>query len=62
MNNEKTVMVAMNNAADQRSIDMSRFDECLKGSRKAKDIITGMDVQLNDLKMDGKSVLVLEVN
>jgi hypothetical protein len=62
VNNEKNVMVVINNAIDQRSIDVSRFEECLKGSRKAKDIITGMDVQLNDLKMDGKSVLVLEVN
>jgi glycosidase len=62
VNNEKNVMVVINNAIDQRSIDVSRFEECLKGSRKAKDIITGTDVQLNDLKMDGKSVLVLEVN
>ncbi len=61
MNEEKTVMVILNNSGDQRTLDMARFEECLKGARTGKDVVTNKTVQLDGLKVEGKSALVLEV-
>jgi glycosidase len=61
MNDQKTVMVLMNNSTDQRKPDMLRFEECLKGKRNGKDVITGVNMDLNALTLPGKSVFVLEI-
>ncbi|MBN1790704.1 MAG: glycoside hydrolase family 13 protein [Bacteroidales bacterium] len=61
MKAEKTVMVILNNSGDQRTLDMTRFEECLKGARTGKDIVTNKTVQLEGLKVEGKSAMVLEV-
>ena len=61
MNEEKTVMVILNNSGDQRTLDMTRFEECLNGARKGKDVVKNMTVQLDGLKLEGKSAMVLEL-
>jgi hypothetical protein len=61
MNEEKTVMVILNNSEEQRSLDMTRFEECLKGAKTGRDVVTNKMVQLGGLKVEGKAALVVEV-
>jgi hypothetical protein len=62
MNGLKTVMVVLNNSDELRSVDVSRFEECLNGVKQGKDVVTGKDVQLEGLSVEGKSALVLDVS
>ncbi len=61
INKEKTVMVLINNADVKRTLDMSRFTECLKGALRGKDVITGKEVSLSGLELEGKTALALEL-
>jgi len=60
-NAQKTVMVMLNLSDEQSSPDMSRFDECLQGLRKGKDIITDNIVNLNGLVIKEHSALIIEI-
>ncbi|HLO57770.1 MAG TPA: glycoside hydrolase family 13 protein [Bacteroidales bacterium] len=57
----KTVMVALNFSNSEKKTEVSRFDECLKGSRKAKEIFTGKPVDLNQLSIPANEPLILEI-
>jgi len=61
MNEKKTVMVVLNNSDVQRSLDIKRFEECLKGARSGKDVLTGVTIDLNNLQISKKEALILEL-
>jgi glycosidase len=61
MNSDKTVMVILNNADERRSIDITRYEECLRGVRKGKDVISGLVVNLGELVVAGKTAEILEL-
>jgi hypothetical protein len=54
-------MVILNNSDQQRTLDVTRFEECLKGTRKGKDVISGMDVNLEGLVLGEKTAEILEI-
>jgi glycosidase len=60
-NSEKTVMVILNNSPEKRSLDMERFEECLLGARKGTDVVSGLEKSLDDMVMEGKTAMVLEI-
>lgn len=61
-NANETIMVAVNNNLEEKTIDLKRFDERLKGLKKGQDVLTEKIFDLNeDMTMEGKSVLVLEL-
>jgi neopullulanase len=61
MNDEKTVMVILNISDKKQALDVKRFEECLKGKRKGKDVVTGNSVDLDNMMVEGKSATVLEI-
>jgi glycosidase len=61
MNEEKTVMVVLNNSDSQKPLDVARFEECLKGARSGKDVLTGQSVRLDKLVTEGKTAMVMEI-
>lgn len=60
-NEQKTVMVIMNLSDTEQPISIARYDENLKGARKAKDVISGRILNINDLKLKGHDAFVLEI-
>ena len=59
---EKTVMVVINNNAQQQTLDMNRFQESILDRTTGKDIISEKQIDLkNSLTIEGQSVLVLEL-
>lgn len=61
INEQKTVMVVMNMSNNSQVLSMTRFDECLKGERQARDVVSGKTLDLDHLKVDGHGVFVLEI-
>ncbi len=62
-NKSKKIMVVTNNNANEKLLELNRFDEILNSQTSAKDIITGKGyVLLNSMKIPAKSVLILEIN
>ncbi|HJZ40747.1 MAG TPA: glycoside hydrolase family 13 protein [Bacteroidales bacterium] len=61
MNEEKTIMVVLNNSGNKKLFDTARFEECLNGRRKGKDILTDEILQLEGLEVEPKTALVLEI-
>ncbi len=61
INEQKTVMVVMNMSNNSQELSMARFDECLKGARQARDVVSGKTWNLDDLKVDSHGVFVLEI-
>ena len=59
--NEKTVMIVYNSRDKEQSITTTRYDERIKGSSKAKNVINGETLDLSKLTVGGKSTLVLEL-
>jgi glycosidase len=61
--NKQTVMVVMNTANDERSINPTRFAERTSGFTKAKNIATGSTVDLTsqEWKVPGKTIWILEL-
>lgn len=58
----KTVMVVLNTANSERTIETSRFEECLKGSKSARDVITGQKIgDISKLTIPANSPLVYEI-
>ena len=62
INDSKTVMVILNNSGESRSLDATRFDECLHGARQGKNVVTGENISLGGLEIKGKTAIILEFN
>jgi hypothetical protein len=61
-NEAESVMVVINNSADAKTIKTTRFQENIKSFSTGKDVLSGKSVDLkNELSLDGKSVLILEL-
>jgi glycosidase len=61
-NDQKKIMVILNNAEVEKTPDMKRFDECLQGARQGKEILSGKTLELENLVVEGKTALVLEIS
>lgn len=62
-NDTETVMVVINNSAEVKSIKTSRFQENIKTFISGKDVLSGKSVDIkNQISLEGKSVLILELN
>lgn len=60
---KETVMVVINNSADAKTIKTNRFQENIKNFKSGKDVLSGKSIDLkNEISLEGKSVLVLELN
>ncbi|NBL64606.1 alpha-amylase [Flavobacterium sp. NST-5] len=59
---KETVMVVMNNSAEAKTIKTNRFKENIKDFKSGKDVLSGKSVDVsNEISLEGKSVLVLEL-
>lgn len=59
----QTVMVVMNTAKEDKTIDTKRFEERFTGFTKAKDIMTGTVQELRtSWKLPAKSIWIMELN
>lgn len=62
-NDKESVMVVINNSAETRTFKTDRFAEGIKTYKTGKDVLTGKSVILaNDITIEPKSVLILELN
>ena len=58
----QTVMVLINNSATNQTIKTSRFIESIQNYKSGNDVFSGKTFDLkNDINIDGKSVLILEL-
>jgi len=61
-NETESVMVVINNSAEAKTIKTSRFQENIKSFSTGKDVLSGKSVDVkNELSLEGKSVLILEL-
>ena len=61
-NEKETVMVVINNSNESQTFKTNRFVESIQNHQTGKDILSGKTVDLkNDITIEGKSVLVLEL-
>lgn len=61
-NDNETVMVIINNAAQPKTFKTARFQENIKDFRSGKDVLTGKSINVKeDITIEGKSVLILEL-
>ncbi len=61
-NESESVMVVINNSIEKQTFKTNRFAENIQNLQTGKDIFSGNTVDLNnDIAIDGKSVLVLEL-
>ena len=55
-------MVVINNSNEKQTFKTNRFVESIENHQTGKEIITGKTIDLkNDIAIEGKSVLVLEL-
>jgi glycosidase len=60
---KKTVMVIMNNSSATQTIKTNRFQESLLNFATGKEVLSGKSIDLkSDISIEGKSVLILELN
>ncbi|MBA9073720.1 glycosidase [Flavobacterium gossypii] len=60
---KETVMVVINNTVETKTFKTKRFQENIKNFTSGKDILTGKSIDIkNEIFLDGKSVLILELN
>ena len=58
----ETVMVVMNNTNEKQVIKTARFQENIKKFKSGKDVLSEKSFELkNDIEIEGKSVLILEL-
>lgn len=55
------VMVVINNNADKQTLDSARYAERLANYATGKDIISGSNVDLSNISVDGKTAMVIEL-
>lgn len=61
-NETESVMVVINNSNDMQTFKTNRFAESIQSHLGGKDIFSGKMIDLkNDISIEGKSVLVLEL-
>lgn len=62
-NDQETVMVIINNAPETKTFKTKRFQENIKNFTSGKDVLSvkSLDVK-NEISLEGKSVLILELN
>ncbi len=61
-NDNESVMVVINNNPEKQTFKTKRFQECINQYKSGKDIFSNQSFDLkNDIAIDGKSVLVLEL-
>ena len=61
-NDEESVMVIINNSNEKQTFKTNRFKENIQNFSSGKDVLTNKTVDLkNEISMDGKSVLILEL-
>ena len=58
----ETIMVIMNSSDDEKALDMPRYSERIGHAAVAKNVITDEPVQLENLKIGSKSLLILRLN
>ncbi len=59
----EAVMVILNKSKQESTLDLSRFDECLKNYKSGKDIISGEKIALDKpLKMKPRTSMVIELS
>lgn len=59
---KETVMVVINNSADKQTFKTNRFQERIQNYTFGKDVLTNNYIELkNEISIEGKSVLVLEL-
>jgi hypothetical protein len=58
----KSVMIVINNNVESQTIKTNRFQESLQNYTTGKDVLTDKSINLkNDITIEGKSVLVVEL-
>jgi glycosidase len=61
-NDTETVMVVINNAPDTQKLNLNRFQENIKNFVSGNDVLNGKTIDLkNELSIDGKTALILEL-
>lgn len=61
-NEKETVMVVVNNNPEKQTFKTNRFSENIKNFKEGVDVLTTVKMDLkNDISIDGKSVLILEL-
>jgi hypothetical protein len=61
-NESESVMVVINNSIEKQTFKTKRFAESMQNYHDGYDILSGKTIDLkNDIAIDGKSVLVLEL-
>jgi glycosidase len=61
-NDKQTVMVLMNTANEEKTVDVNRFQVRTNGFRQGKDVVDGFTRDLNgNWKIPGKSIWVMEL-
>lgn len=61
-NDNETVMVIINNAAEAKTFKTARFQENIKDFTSGKDVLTGKSINVKeDITIEEKSVLILEL-
>ncbi len=62
-NDQQSVMVVLNNSAENRTFKTGRFQESIQRFQTGKDVISGQTIDLkNDISIDAKSAYILELN
>jgi glycosidase len=60
--NKQTIMVVSNTSKSEKNIDISRFNEILKGSKSAENIVDDVNIaDISNLKIPSKGVMLLEI-
>lgn len=58
----ESIMITVNSNKDEKTLELARFEERLRGFRRAKDITTGRETaHLKDIKLPGMSIGVWEL-
>jgi glycosidase len=61
-NEKESVMVIMNNSVEKQKMNINHFKESIKNNTSGKDVLSDKSFDLkNDIEIEGKSVLILEL-
>jgi glycosidase len=61
-NEKETVMVIINNNSDKQTLKTNRFKESIQNLKSGKEVLSGKPFDLNnDIEIEGKSALILEL-
>jgi len=62
-NDSESVMIVINNSNEKHKIQINHFKENIQNYKSGKEVLTGKIFDLkNDIEIEGKSVLILELN